>query len=141
MFCSALGGAQDEIDVDFIIGEDNAAVLGALFLSPALNDSAVPLPIIRFWFTTQLLGLGGHTPNLQTDTTGQALQPDQQYEFDFAAMCLRSRPDGKIGADHIKFLRLSFAPHTAKVLGAVRGNAALVADLAPLVRQLAQLSS
>ena len=30
MFCSALGGAQDEIDVDFIIGEDNAAVLGAL---------------------------------------------------------------------------------------------------------------
>jgi len=106
----------------------------------ALDDPAISVILIRFWFTTQLLGLAGHTPNLQTDATGRKLQPDQTYLFDFEQMCFSLSPErGAFTADHIKFLRLSFMHHPAKVLAAVKGNAQLLEKLGPLVDRLRQL--
>lgn len=100
----------------------------------ALDDDAISLNLVRFWFATQLLRLTGHTPNLQTDATGQKLLADKLYGFDFDRMCLISMPDhGRLTTDHIKFLRLSFARHSAKTLANVQGAEALVEVLSPLV--------
>lgn len=100
----------------------------------ALNDAAVPLTVIRFWFNAQLLRLGGHTPNLQTDTAGKKLQADQTYHFNTDQMTFSPGERGRFTADHIKFLRLAFAGHPAKILAQVRGNEALLAVCAPIVR-------
>ncbi len=102
----------------------------------ALNDQQVPLPLIRFWFSAQLLRLGGHTPNLQTDTTGQKLQPGQTYDFSFEQMAFTPSEHGRFGADHIKFLRLATARHTATTLAQVQGNAELLKLAAPLINTM-----
>lgn len=107
----------------------------------ALDDSSIPQRLVRFWFGAQLLQLAGHTPNLQTDSSGQKLQADQLYDFDFESMSFRLRPSGHFNADHIKFLRLAFSNHPIKVLGQVRGGGALVEQLEPLVDRLRQLSA
>src|SRR5690606_26709760 len=74
----------------------------------ALDDAQISLELARFWFAAQLLRLGGHAPNLRTDTTGQALDAGKMYGFDFGSMALQPQANGAISADHIKFLRLSF---------------------------------
>lgn len=104
----------------------------------ALDDQAISPPLTRFWFSTQLLRLSGHAPNLQTDASGQKLQLGKTYHFDFERMCLSASEGGQLQADHIKFLRLSFAAHPAKVLAQVRGNAALLESLSPLVAAMLQ---
>jgi DNA repair protein RecO (recombination protein O) len=106
----------------------------------ALDDSLISLEIIRFWFATQLIRLGGHTPNLQTDLDGQKLQADQTYEFDYERMTffkLGSRP-GSITADHIKFLRLAFTGHSPKNLQSIRESDSLIKKCAPLVTNILQ---
>jgi DNA repair protein RecO (recombination protein O) len=102
----------------------------------ALDDAELPLPTIRFWFAAQLLHLSGHTPNLVTDTSGQKLQPDQSYDFDFDHMAFAPSPRGSFNASHIKFLRLSFADHPAKVLAQVQGSEQFVAATTPLVNTM-----
>lgn len=105
----------------------------------ALNDLAVPPPVIRFWFSTQLLRLGGHAPNLRTDVSGHKLQPDKTYHFDFDRMCLAVSEHGPLHVDHIKFLRLSFAAHPAKVLAQVRAADDLLDALVPLANTMLQV--
>jgi DNA repair protein RecO (recombination protein O) len=104
----------------------------------ALDDTAVPLEIITFWFQAQLLRLGGHTPNLHTDVEGNKLEADKLYDFSFDDMCFEPREHGRFNAAHIKFLRLSFAETTAKLLAQVQGSDALVNALAPQVAAMAQ---
>jgi DNA repair protein RecO (recombination protein O) len=103
-----------------------------------LDDSTVPLPLVRFWFSAQLLRLTGHTPNLKTDDTGQKLTADGEYDFNLERMCFLPKDGGYFGADHIKFLRLSFVHHPAKVLAQVQGAGELVDDLSPLVSTMLQ---
>lgn len=102
----------------------------------ALNDAAILLAIIDFWFSAQLLQLAGHTPNLQTDTQGHKLQAAALYDFSFDAMAFTPSPNGRFGTDHIKFLRLCFAAGNAKILDQVQGCVTLVAAAAPLVRTM-----
>jgi DNA repair protein RecO (recombination protein O) len=103
----------------------------------ALDDDTVPVPVVKLWFGMQLLRLGGHTPNLQTDTAGQKLDATQRYDFSFDAMAFAPAPDrGQFSAHHIKFLRLGFAGHQPKVLTAVQGSAALAEACSPLVHTM-----
>ncbi len=104
----------------------------------ALDDPSVSLELVRFWSAAQLLRLGGHSPNLQTDADGNKLDPAQMYGFDFDHMCFAAAPHGKFTAGHIKFLRLGFAGHLAKTLAQVQGGAALAQDLAPLMATMLQ---
>lgn len=104
----------------------------------ALDDASIPQPLIRFWFSAQLLGMAGHTPNLQTESDGQKLNPEKTYNFDFERMCFLAAPQGKLDASHIKFLRLSFAAHSAKTLAQVQGGSALTNELAPLLSAMLQ---
>jgi len=106
----------------------------------ALDDAEIPRPLVRFWFSAQLLRLTGHNPNLQTDTAGQKLNPKEMYDFHFDQMCFAAAPDrGRFSASHIKFLRLSFAAHPAKTLAQVQGGIVLTEALAPLVSTMQQI--
>lgn len=104
----------------------------------ALDDPGIPAQLVRFWFSSQLLRLSGHAPNLSTDDNGQKLDPEKSYDFNPGQMCFSAAPHGRFGASHIKFLRLSFAAHPAKTIAQVQGGTALAEDLAPLVSTMLQ---
>lgn len=104
----------------------------------ALDDAAVSPQLVRFWFSTQLLRLGGHSPNLQTDTSGRSLAVGQKYALDFERMTLDVSAHGRLESDHIKFLRLAFNGQPAKVLANVTGHEHLLKALAPLANTMLQ---
>ncbi|HEX7963471.1 MAG TPA: DNA repair protein RecO [Candidatus Saccharimonadales bacterium] len=104
----------------------------------ALDDAGLPLPLIQFWFQVQLLALGGHAPNLQTDAAGEKLQAGAKYDFSFDSMGFTPHASGRFSADHIKFLRLGFAGNPPQVLAKVQGSPGLVAAVAPMVRTMLQ---
>lgn len=93
----------------------------------ALDAPEVPLPLVRAWFSAQLLRLAGHTPNLMTSVEGGKLQPDVRYDFDFEAVAFREREEGGFGVNEIKFLRLLFTDTTVMALSSV-GQAAMYAE-------------
>jgi len=104
----------------------------------ALDDSNIDLVLVELWFNMQLLRLAGHTPDLQTDTSGQALSPKASYNFDYDEMHFSAEGTGKYKADHIKFLRLGFGPHTAKALNRIKDGSNLSKKLQPMVQTMLQ---
>ncbi|HUC89595.1 MAG TPA: DNA repair protein RecO [Patescibacteria group bacterium] len=117
---------EDEADADYFV------LLQQAF--EALSDGKISLPVVRFWFAAQLLRLGGHTPNLQTDINGHKLEPSSAYNFSHDSMIFIAAPDsGSFSASHIKFLRLAFGDYSAKVIAQVQGGERLASDTAPLV--------
>jgi len=99
----------------------------------ALNDHTIPLQLVKLWFAMQLLRLGGHIPNLQTDTNGHKLEASACYDFSFDDATFRHNPDGRFTANHIKFLRLGFGGNVPGTLQHIQGAAQLVEDTAALV--------
>ena len=104
----------------------------------ALDESTLPLELISQWFTTQLIRLAGHTPNLRTDTAGAALTADHKYNFDLEGMTFQNHPEGGFNANHIKLLRLLFSGTQPQVIQKVQGIDELLAAVVPLVRTMAQ---
>ncbi len=104
----------------------------------ALDDTAIDTDLTRLWFQSQLLRLGGHTPNLKTDTAGQPLNPSQTYNFDLESMTFETRSNGSFNADKIKFMRLLFAHHQPKILARVNGVNSLVKSSSQLVQTMLQ---
>ena len=102
----------------------------------ALDDDSLDVELIRLWFVAQIVRLGGHTPNLHTDTAGAKLSEDQTYEFDIDAMAFAPREQGRYTPGHIKFLRLVFSGNQPKILGHIQGKAELVTALQPLVQTI-----
>jgi DNA repair protein RecO (recombination protein O) len=100
----------------------------------ALDDAKIGLTLIGVWFQAQLLQLSGHTPNLQTDVSGQKLSADQRYDFDYDAMAFTSRPKAAFAANHVKFLRLIFSSNHPQTLSKVDGVEKLAHDIQLLVR-------
>ena len=100
----------------------------------ALDEAALSLDLINLWFGAQLLRLGGHTPNLQTELDGTKLAADKTYEFSFDDSAFTARPDGNFAADDIKFLRLTFSGNVPHVLAKVAKVEKLVEHTAPLVK-------
>jgi len=103
-----------------------------------LNDQGIGLQLISTWFTAQLLKLAGHSPNLQTDTTGAKLDPSKTYNFDYDAMAFTPSPRGAFKAAHVKTLRLLFN-QTIEVLAKVEGLDAVLIKLEPAVHNMAQI--
>lgn len=102
----------------------------------ALDDASISLETIRFWFASRLLAQAGYSPNLYTDAAGQALLAETTYNFSFDDMTFSPAETGRMGADHIKFLRLAFSGNVPKVLSLVKNNALLLPDLLPIVQTL-----
>ncbi len=110
----------------------------------ALDDATIALPLIRLWFAMQLLRIGGHAPNLKTDTTGAKLMADQTYNLSFDDMAFApaglsgSSGRARFSANQIKFLRLGFAGHQPKALAHIHDNHVVVDDLMPVVQTMLQ---
>jgi DNA repair protein RecO len=104
-----------------------------------LNDESISVDFIRMWFSAQLLRLAGHTPNMQTDTSGAKLDADEKYEFDYDATAFRARQDGTFDAKTIKFLRLVFGASLPHATARIDDSERLARHIAPLVQTLRQL--
>lgn len=102
----------------------------------ALDDASISEELIRTWFMAQLLRLGGHTPNLQTDAFGEKLDPHASYEFDFDSMAFVQHEQGDYTPDHIKYLRLVFSGNQPLVLQHVRNFSALLPACSFLVSNM-----
>jgi len=100
-----------------------------------LNNITIDSRIIELWFRLQLTGLLGHGINLTTDRTGQKLQQDQQYSYDYNEHALYSNPHGRLSGEHIKFLRLTRAKDP-EVLRQVKGVEPLLDECIGLVRAI-----
>lgn len=88
-------------------GEEYFIILKAAL--GGLNDLELTTDLTELWLTMQLLKVTGHTPNLKFDVTGEQLQADQTYLFDFENMAFRAQLKGLFNANHIKLLRLGYA--------------------------------
>ena len=104
-----------------------------------LDDQNVSVDFIRAWFSAQLLRLAGHTPNLQTDTTGTKLDAAKRYEFDYDATAFTARDDGVFGATEIKYLRLLFSTNQVGAIAHVQGSDRLALFCVPVIQTLRQL--
>ncbi|MGH7241239.1 MAG: DNA repair protein RecO, partial [Candidatus Saccharimonadales bacterium] len=104
----------------------------------ALDDAQVSVTITKLWFFAQLLRLGGHEPNLQTDTAGQRLEANKAYNFDIEAMTFTAHTSGRYKAADIKFLRLLFGPAGPQALSKIVDATAHVGRLQPLVLSMSQ---
>jgi DNA repair protein RecO (recombination protein O) len=104
----------------------------------ALDDATIDLALVRLWFAMQLVRLGGHTPNLMTDTAGERLSAERSYSFSFDDMAFAPSERGSFTANLIKFMRLGFDGHHAKTLSQVQGSSGLAEAAMPLVQTMLQ---
>lgn len=107
----------------------------------ALDDPAIPLELVRVWFSAQLLRLSGHTPNLTHSADGARLEAGQTYEFSYDDSSFVGRSEGReapFSADDIKFLRILFSGTSPAVLAKVTGLEPLIDKTRPLVQFMAQ---
>lgn len=102
----------------------------------ALNDQSISEELIQLWFTAQLLRMGGHTPNLDTDAIGNKLDASKTYTFDFESVSFAAHPAGVHRADSIKTLRLFFSNVTPGKMNKVSGIAEQVPAVKPLIQAL-----
>ena len=107
----------------------------------ALDDDSIGLNLTRVWFSSQLLKLAGHTPNLHTDVAGQKLASGQKYDFNFDAMCFQASQSGRgaFGADQIKFLRLIFSNNRLSTLQKVQQADKLAGQTQPLLQAMLKM--
>lgn len=102
----------------------------------SLDDPAIGLELIRVWFAAQLLRLGGHTPNLRTQRTGEKLQAGHAYDFNFENVSFE--PGEAFDSDQIKFLRLLFSDNQPHTLQKIKGAARLSGQSLRLIQPMLQ---
>ncbi len=107
----------------------------------ALNDETIALDVIKTWFHLQLLKLGGHTPNLMTDTEDHKLSADERYGFSFDNMSFVKQSSGPFGQHHITYLRLGITFETAKKLSQVSVTPEIMTPLVQLTRTMLERHS
>lgn len=100
----------------------------------ALNDNKTSLDIISLWLDIQLLKLGGHVPNLRTDTVGNKLVANINYNFNFDAMAFSPKDQGNFTPQHITLLRLCVGVVSPVSLRHIQG----LTDVLPACSQIAK---
>lgn len=106
-----------------------------------LDDPEVAIELTELWFIMQLLQLGGHTPNLLTDTGGQKLDEAASYVFDFESMAFAVTEDAPYQARHIKLLRVCLGAKSPVVLKKLGGADGVAPDTLKLAKLLLQETS
>lgn len=119
--------------------EDNAEeeyyyLLEDIFV--ALNDVRLDVELIKLWFYAQMLALNGHTPNMQTDASGNKLEADSSYNFDFESVAFNKNETGRFNASHIKTMRLLFSQNKPLQLAGVAGFSEKLETVKPLINTL-----
>ena len=105
----------------------------------ALNQTVVALSVIKLWFYSSLIKLGGHSPNLTVDSEGSRLDEKSHYDFDFSKMAFSNSGHGRYGANDIKYLRLLFKGEGPIALSRIEDAPKLTASLNPLINQICQM--
>lgn len=72
----------------------------------ALSDQGSSVELIWEWFMMHLVDCMGHRPLLETTNSGDKLQPNENYNFDYATMSFIASEQGNYAPNDIKFLRL-----------------------------------
>lgn len=104
----------------------------------ALDTLEAPKDLAEASYLLQLMRLLGHLPNFTHDIRGTKLPPAGRFQFSFDDMAFFEAPTGMFTQNHIKLLRLlSYNPPGA--LMQVSGLADYLADIIPIVRQMARL--
>lgn len=101
-----------------------------------LNDMDVPIELLELWFSSQMLRINGHTPNLMTDTEGNTLEKSKLYLFDFDEMSFREQSGGPYAANHIKLLRAVTGTLNPIVLKQIQNTSDYVPEVASLTKNL-----
>lgn len=104
----------------------------------ALNNLELNLDLIRIWFSAQLLRHNGHTPNLQTEVSGEKLVPNKSYEFRVEDAAFVFSEYGNLRAEDIKFLRLLFGDSHLSVLANIVGVRVRIDTVKPFIRLMQQ---
>jgi len=104
----------------------------------SLADNSINLELAKTWFAAQLLRLGGHSPNLRTDSSDQKLKADETFDFDMNTMTFEVADDGHFAPEHIKFLRLLFSDNHPKVISKVKGADIFTLSAEPLIQSMLQ---
>lgn len=104
-----------------------------------LDDLSIDEEVLRLWFTSRLIAISGHSPNLSTDEKGIKLEQGGAYVFDSESMSFVARNGGRFSPNHIKYLRLAFASTSPQVLKRVNGTTKLASDLLPLITTVRNL--
>ena len=102
----------------------------------ALEAPDIPILLVQTWFSARLLSLSGHTPNLETDSKGHALEADQYFNFSFEDMAFTPGESGHFTAQHVKLLRLLFSDNSAQAINNVQGLEKLLKDISPLIQTM-----
>ena len=119
---------EDEVDEEYFLLLEEAF--------GALNETKISLNLVQAWFAMQILRMGGRSPNLSSDTKGDKLSLERDYDFDFGTMAFIEVDEGKFNAKHIKFLRLGFGGNVPRKLQNIEGINEIIVDIGPLAQTM-----
>lgn len=102
----------------------------------AIDDLAVELDLIRLWLYLQLLKLGGHSPNLKTDSSNSKLEEKQKYSINLDKMAFSPSTDGRFNAQHIKLLRLGLGLKSPVSLQKIKDSNNIVGECLQLTKTM-----
>lgn len=105
----------------------------------ALDDKDIDQELIQAWFSSHMLRLAGHSPNLETTAAGTKLGEDQTYAFDFDTMSFEPEAKGRFGPGDVKALRLLFSGYTPSRIMKIEGVESHLAHVIPLLRTLSSM--
>ena len=71
-----------------------------------LDAKAVPLELTELWFYVRVSAMLGYELNVQRDMHGGRFREDALYRYDATEKGFGEAPNGEVGAEHIKLLRL-----------------------------------
>ena len=104
----------------------------------ALNTKTTSLDLIRAWFLAQLIKLSGHSPQLDVDTGGAALDASKKYRMDYDSFALSPHHSGTLKADNIKFFRLLLSDNQPAALQRITGADQQAKKLQPILKTIWQ---
>ena len=82
---------------------------------PAINDG-IPLSVVEVWFWFNYAKAIGEQVNLYRDDNGDKLSEGERYIWDRHGEVLAKSPNGNIGANEIKIMRLMLSADLSVVL-------------------------
>ncbi|MBR2997036.1 DNA repair protein RecO [Candidatus Saccharibacteria bacterium] len=94
-----------------------------------LNDG-MPIDVVKLWFDINFRKLSGEEYNFYTDIHGDKLKPDVNYRWNVAENAFEPYPDGLVGTNQIKLLRLMSTGSLAMV-SRVKNIEKLIKNLVP----------
>ena len=104
----------------------------------AAIDAGAPLDVVEAWFFLNLVRASGEQINLYRDTSGEKLGEDKRYSWAASEEALLENPQGDIGADEIKIMRLMISAELSVILR-VKGVSEMISPILRIARALSKM--